>query len=327
MYIRGEGQRIEWNANAYPVEVFCEKYFYGPLVVAFNENTNSHKLVDFTVDDMKMFANRIKDDMLQSVSVFMSRPPWERNAFRCLWTSQKNLKRKKLPRPGNSRKKIRMVGQSSTSLINRKKRKLHEKWPLINLTSKLMGKIYLSSDPRKPETRISPTYSDERRSKQSGRPVPAGWKASNLNLKRKNWRSLYHHLRPKSSEANSLILKSRKKKMGDRCLETIYKSNKRQSTWSSISSRRPSWWNLKPMREPQRWTWTSTSTASQILISWMRNLLRPNHMWHQPCPTHSNLETSTMIRPKFGSRTRSSIVTLDKVNASSAASHVFWSSH
>ena len=57
------------------MEVFCEKYFYGPLVVAFNENTNAHKLVDFTADDMKMFANRIQEDMLQSVSVFKARPP------------------------------------------------------------------------------------------------------------------------------------------------------------------------------------------------------------------------------------------------------------
>ena len=54
MYIRGEGQWIERNANANPIEVFCEKYFYGPLVVAFNENSTSHKLVDFTMNDLNM---------------------------------------------------------------------------------------------------------------------------------------------------------------------------------------------------------------------------------------------------------------------------------
>lgn len=53
LYVKGEGKRIQRNANANPLEVFCSTHFYGPLVVAYSSNYHPHKLLNFTPEDLE----------------------------------------------------------------------------------------------------------------------------------------------------------------------------------------------------------------------------------------------------------------------------------
>lgn len=47
LYQQTDGQKFKRNEYANELEVFCQRYFYGPLVIALNDANAPFKLYDF----------------------------------------------------------------------------------------------------------------------------------------------------------------------------------------------------------------------------------------------------------------------------------------
>ena len=72
LYMKSSEKTLTRNYNAQELELFCHNRFYGPLVVALNQNKSPYQLLPFTLKDLanietinKNFQNKsIKDDFV-----------------------------------------------------------------------------------------------------------------------------------------------------------------------------------------------------------------------------------------------------------------------
>lgn len=65
LYIRGDGQKIQRNANAALLEKFWATYFYGPLWIVFSSTSHPPQLVDWNPEDLiDLPFNRTPDNKL-----------------------------------------------------------------------------------------------------------------------------------------------------------------------------------------------------------------------------------------------------------------------
>ena len=72
LYMKSSEKTLTRNYNAQELELFCHNRFYGPLVVALNQNKAPYQLNSFTLSDLNLievmnrnFQNKsIKDDFV-----------------------------------------------------------------------------------------------------------------------------------------------------------------------------------------------------------------------------------------------------------------------
>ncbi len=50
LLLKCDGFKFPRNPNAHPIELFCNTEFYGPLVVAMNQNQKPYRLKSFKLD-------------------------------------------------------------------------------------------------------------------------------------------------------------------------------------------------------------------------------------------------------------------------------------
>ena len=65
LYLRGDGQKMQRNANASLLEKFWATYFYGPLWIVFSSNTHPPQLISWLPIDLEVLPlNRSPDSKL-----------------------------------------------------------------------------------------------------------------------------------------------------------------------------------------------------------------------------------------------------------------------
>jgi len=65
LYLRGDGQRIQRNANAALLEKFWATYFYGPLWIVFSSTSHPPQLISWSPEDLNDLPhNRTPDNKL-----------------------------------------------------------------------------------------------------------------------------------------------------------------------------------------------------------------------------------------------------------------------
>lgn len=54
LYLKSDGTKYQRNANANPIEVYCNNYFYGPLIAVYTFSQGNVRFLNFTLDDLKV---------------------------------------------------------------------------------------------------------------------------------------------------------------------------------------------------------------------------------------------------------------------------------